>query len=545
MKRPSKAPVRLLAAMVWGAALLNLWSALFSVGKGRVWLLRHHLPAGVMHGSRLLAVVAGFLLLFLGWGVWRHKRAAWQMTVALLAASAALHLLKGLDWKEAALSVGVLVPLLGLRRRFRARSDPASFRRALAVLAASVSFMCLYGTAGFYYLDREFHAHFSVGAAVAQTMRIAFTFSSGPVPHTRHAQWFLTSLYVVSIFGLVYAALAALRPVVYRSQVWQLERARASEIAARHGRSSLVPITLLSDKNFFFPEALDAYLAFRVVGRMAVVLGDPVCPAEQAASAIAAFASYCEEMDWNPCYYQVLPDYLAAYRALGYQQLKIGEEAIVSLPDFALKGGRWKDLRNIVSRLTREGLEVRFHLPPIDQTLIRDLREVSDDWLNHMGGREKRFSLGWFDPDYLRECDIGIVVSRGGRIEAFANFVTEQVNPVITPDLMRRRRDAPKGVMDFLFVRAAEHYRELGFQGLNLGLAPLAGVGEGSDARAAERAVRIMYERLNRFYSFQGLRAFKAKFHPRWEPRYLIYPSPTSLPAAALAVVRANNPGLL
>jgi phosphatidylglycerol lysyltransferase len=65
-------------------------------------------------------------------------------------------------------------------------------------------------------------------------------------------------------------------------------------------------------------------------------------------------------------------------------------------------------------------------------------------------------------------------------------------------------------------------------------------VGEHSDDLAVERALHYIYEHVNRFYNFKGLHAFKDKFHPRWEPRYLIYPGPAALPAVAAALVRID-----
>jgi len=55
-----------------------------------------------------------------------------------------------------------------------------------------------------------------------------------------------------------------------------------------------------------------------------------------------------------------------------------------------------------------------------------------------------------------------------------------------------------------------------------------------------ERAVHYVYEHINQFYSFKGLHDFKAKFQPRWSPRYLVYAGPASLPGAVLAVMRAD-----
>jgi hypothetical protein len=67
-------------------------------------------------------------------------------------------------------------------------------------------------------------------------------------------------------------------------------------------------------------------------------------------------------------------------------------------------------------------------------------------------------------------------------------------------------------------------------------LSPLWGVGKQPDDPKTEQALRYIYDHLNQFYNFKGLHAFKEKFHPRWSPRYLVYPGATSLPAIAFAL---------
>jgi lysylphosphatidylglycerol synthetase-like protein (DUF2156 family) len=75
-------------------------------------------------------------------------------------------------------------------------------------------------------------------------------------------------------------------------------------------------------------------------------------------------------------------------------------------------------------------------------------------------------------------------------------------------------------------------------------MAPLSGLAEERHAPAFARLGRLVYERGAAFYDFQGLRAFKEKFDPEWEPRYLAAPGAWSLPIvlaeAALLTARSG-----
>src|SRR5262249_31476822 len=151
------------------------------------------------------------------------------------------------------------------------------------------------------------------------------------------------------------------------------------------------------------------------------------------------------------------------------------------------------------------------------------------------------FTLGAFREDYLRACPLMTVEDVMGRIVAFANVIPDGVEGEATIDLMRRVEDAPNGVMDFLLVRLIEHLRDAGYTRFSLGMAPFAAVGTEPDAAALERGIRVLSEHLTRFFSYRGLREFKDKFGPCWEPSYLIYPSEVSLPIITLSLVRLTE----
>jgi len=198
-------------------------------------------------------------------------------------------------------------------------------------------------------------------------------------------------------------------------------------------------------------------------------------------------------------------------------------------------------MRSAVNRLTKMGFSAKVIEPPLSLVAMKDLHLISDEWLTMVHGTEKRFSLGWFDDDYIRNGQVMVIRNSQGNIAAFANIVSEYKLNEITIDLMRYLPEAEKGTMDFLFASLFEWASEKGYASFNLGLSALSGIGETSDDPLVERTLHFIYTHINQFYNFKGLHAFKEKFHPKWEPRYLIYPNPTSLPQVAIAIIRADS----
>jgi phosphatidylglycerol lysyltransferase len=97
-------------------------------------------------------------------------------------------------------------------------------------------------------------------------------------------------------------------------------------------------------------------------------------------------------------------------------------------------------------------------------------------------------------------------------------------------DLMRHRPTAPKNAMEGLFIYLMLWGKAEGYQWFNLGMAPLSGLEATALAPVHIRIATYLYRYGQTFYNFQGLRAYKEKFHPVWEPRYLAYPGGLNLP---------------
>jgi phosphatidylglycerol lysyltransferase len=532
--------VRFTAILVAIMGVVNILSAVTPSLAERMRLLEEYSPFEVTHGGHLTAALAGIALIGLARSLDRRKHVAWILTEILLGLSIISHMVKGLDYEESLLAAGLMFLLWRMRDEFHARSDPPSIQQGLRVLLGAFVFTLAYGVSGFFLLDRHYDVNFGFWAALRQTV-VMFTefYNPGVTPITHFGRYFADSIYFVGAATFAYAGLMLLRPIFVRHPATEEERRSARRIVAQYGHSSLARFLLFDDKHYFFSPG-GSLIGYALTGRTAVALGDPVGPCEDQLPAIQAFTDLCQHNDWQPVFYQTLPESLELYKTAGYDAICIGNEGIVNLDTFTLEGKAGKPLRTPINKLTKAGYRFILHQPPISDRLLHELRTISDDWLTRMHGSEKRFSLGWFEDSYICSSPIAAVYSPEGPISAFANIVTEYQSSEATIDLMRHRQPLENGTMEYLFVNLFLSTKALGYHRFNLGLSALSGVGEHSDDPAMERVMHFIYENVNQFYNFKGLHAFKEKFGPEWSPRYLIYRGTANLAQAWLAVTQAN-----
>ncbi|CAN5797667.1 hypothetical protein BH10CHL1_BH10CHL1_29310 [soil metagenome] len=535
----------LVAVITACMGVVNVLSGAMPALANRVQMIASYSPLEVRRGGHLTSVLAGFALLALAQALWRRKQTAWLLTVAILILSAVVHLVKGLDYEEATLATLLAAYLFTQRSHFRALSDAPSIWQGVRALLGALFFTLAYGVIGFYVLDRHFRVHYRLMAAIRQTVTMFTQFyDPGFEPVTGFGRYFASSIYVVGAVTLGYALLRLLRPVLVRTPAGATERQRATKIVTEYGRSSVARFTLFPDKSYYFSPG-GSIVAYAVKNRTAVALGDPIGPPDDIAQAIIGFKAFCSDNDWAASFYQALPDHLAAYHAEAFDTLCIGHEAIVHLDQFSLVGGANKSMRTVVNRFNKLGYQAIVHEPPLSDALLSELRTISDEWLMMVQGGEKRFSLGWFDDEYVRNAPVMALHAPAsaapGGIVAFANIVPEYQRNEVTVDLMRRRPVLENGTMDFLFIAFFLWAKEHGYTSFNLGLSALSGVGEKRNDPAVERGLRYIYQHVNQFYNFKGLHEFKEKFHPEWSPRYLIYPGPASLLGVALTLQWASS----
>ena len=535
-------PLFLITALTLGSGLLNIYSVTIPVLQDRTEILRRLLPLEVIHYARSLSLLAGFALVVLSINIWRRKTRAWAAVMAFSAASVVLHLVKGFDYEEAALGVVFMGLLWETRRRFTVRSRDVDWQSAALRTAVALAVAIGYGVLGFWLLDpAHFGRNFDWKQSIVQTLQV-LAFDGNPLlARTWYARWFLESLNLVTAATLAYSGWSLFRPAVHRFRTQPASADRAKAIVQRHGRTAQDFFKYSSDKSFFFSECGSAFLAYRVAAGFAVVLGDPVGPSSELDQLVSSFVTYCREHGWRIAFHQATANCWPVYERAGFRWIKLGDDAIVQLDRVTLAGKAGKPMRTKLNQFDKLGITARLYTPPLPEEVLTQAQSVSEEWLQIPGRRERQFTLGRFDRDYLREMEVLAAHDAEGRMLGFVNFIPSYRAGEATLDLMRRRTDGPNGIIDFLLIHAFLIARERGLERFNLGMSPMSGFQPGEHSTIEERTIHAFFQRLNFIFSFRGLRAYKAKFASAWEPRYLVYRNLLDLPLLPLALSRVSE----
>ncbi|HEX7502449.1 MAG TPA: bifunctional lysylphosphatidylglycerol flippase/synthetase MprF [Acidobacteriota bacterium] len=515
-----------LLTLACGAVLL--FSGATPAVASRLGLIQNVVPLPVLEIAHFMASLIGTGLIFLARGLQRRLARAYQLTLAFLAGGILLSLVKGIDYEEA-LFLAVLFGALLLfgRSAFYRRTSLASQAFSPFWIAAIVLILFSSIWLGVFSYKHIDYSH---------DLWWQFTFS-GDAPRSLRA----TSGAVILAFLLVLNHL--LRPGFAPLPLpAAADIERASPVIAA-SRDTLANLALLGDKALLFSASGDSFLMYSRVGRSWVAMGDPQGKAEEAGELIWKFRELVDQYDGWTVFYEVSRYHLHQYVDLGLAMFKLGEEAWVPLAEVSLEGRANKWFRHISHRLQEQGCRSAILPAAAVPARLAELRQVSDGWLQCKRTREKGFSLGSFNESYLQRFPLAVII-RGERILAFANIWAGSGGEEISVDLMRFGPGAPENCMDFLFVQLMLWGRENGFACFNLGMAPFSGLASESMAPLWNRFGAFLFQHGENFYNFQGLRRYKEKFRPVWEPRYLAGPGGIALPRVLANVSALVSKGM-
>jgi len=521
---------KFLALLTALAGVMLLASGATPSDPDRFMWIEEHAPILLIEISHFLSSVLGLVLVLLAFGLSRRLDGAWAATIALLPAGAVLALLKGFNWEESVVLLVLLALLAPCHEAFPRRArltrleiTPGWLLSAMAAVAGAA----LAGWWSFQHLD---YANISVLKLMSDhDAERAIRSSAGAA----------LLLLAVGIWQLL--ATPATPPVAGETDP-EFSRVRAI-LASAEGAEPAANLALRGDKRFLFSPSGASFLMFGVRGRSWIALGAPVGRRDERLDLLWRFRELADAHAARAGIYGVGPEDLPDLVELGFSIQKVGESAAVPLDSFSLEGRRRGNLRRSWRKTGEEG--ACFEVVPLSDCpcLHSQLQEVSDAWLAHHAGGEKTFSLGGFEQPYISYFPTA-VVRVGERILAFATLWTTAERTAFSIDLMRYADDAPKDVMDFLFVELLKWGREQGYVAFEFGMAPLAGLEDRPLAPIMSRVGRLMFERGEEIYNLRGVHRFKDKYDPVWLPRYIAAPNKWAIPILLADVGLLSSGGM-
>ena len=532
----------LVAAVAFTIGAVNLLSALTPnvAWRGRVLLQLE--PVEAVPVFHTLAVPASVALILTSVYLARRRRRAWQAATALLLVLGLLNLLKGLDVEEALLSWAGAGLLWWGRDAFHVHHEPLGRLRLVVPPALYVAGAAM--LAGLVWVTDP--ARPGPGLLGRETTDL-LTGQRGPVAFHDELTLLPVAAGVLSLAWLLTSAHLLLRPLrAPRGLPGKEERRAALAVVRAHGADTLDFFKLRGDLHYLFSPDHRALVAYRVRGRVLVIAGDPVGAEDSLPAALREAVAFAERRGLRLAAVGAGRAGRELYAQAGLRALYIGDEAIVETGSFSLEGRAIRKVRQSAARLRKAGYEVSLDdLGSLDAATLAELAAVSERWLD--GTPERGFAMALDSLGGEHQADSVVVSARDadGRVRGFLHFVPVHGRTAMSLSFMRRERDTPNGLTEFLVVRAIELLRERGVEELSLNFAAFARfmhAPRGPLERLLGRAIVLA----NPFFQIESLYRFNVKFSPRWEPRYLIYEGTLGLPSAGLAalVVEGQLPAL-
>ena len=533
------APLPKLAAILAVlAGLVNLASAVTPGISARDHLLLQVAPFAALKLSHAAAVPASLLLFVTAPYLWRRRQGALRLALVLLLGLGVLDLMKGLDVEEATSSFAVAGLLWLGRSSFCVQPDPVSLRAALRrvpVVAAASSLLCLLAV----WLAAPESA--SLWAIVRETFD-ALLWQPGPITFRSELDLLDEAVGVAGILTLIGCAYLVFRPLAAPRAFPTGETRRAArDLVRRHGGDTLAYFKLRRDQHYLFSSDRRAFLGYRVEAGVLLVSGDPVGPDEALPELLRELGSFAEVRGLRIAALGVGERLRPLWGQLGLRSLYLGDEAIVDTASFSLEGRPIRKVRQSVTRLEKQGYAASLHLLAelSDEDLLA-LDDVSRRWRG--GGAERGFTMSL---DALRRDDHGdslVVLGRDcdGRIRGFLHFAPSYGRAAVSLSLMRRDKDTPNGLTEFLVARGLELLRERGIEEASLNFAAFARFIH-EPRGGVERLVGKVLLVADSLFQIERLYRFNAKFFPRWEPRYLLYEGVLGLGRVGLAAMWAEG----
>jgi len=538
--RTRRAPIIVATLVAVGAALDVLHVILPGADSG---LLHSVTPDAVGPLARAIGALTAVALLLAARGLARRRRRAWQVATLLAAVSTTLHVLHGFNDGTLASAV-VLVVLVARRNDFDGPGDATTRHLILSRVAVVLTVIAAYGTLALWLNRLAADQSFTAGFAARELARglLALEMTGSPHLAGSFGEWFPLSLFLLGATGTLWIVAGWLAPWRHRVTQHERERQIARALVRSFGADTLAPFVLRADKSYFFSDDDSAFLAYRVVGGVAIVSGDPIGPRDRADELIARFVAHAHDRDWRVAILGASEHWLPQYAQHGLHALYHGDEAIVDTGTFSLDGRPIRKVRQSVHRLEKAGFTARTLRPSeVDDDLREELESLADEWRGDQPERgfvmalDALFSLGDGDAVFV------VGFRPDGSAAGFLHFAISTAAGALSLSSMPRLRCTPNGFNEWLISDAIAWARANGYDRVSLNFAPFAALlAPEAELSGLQEVQRKALLTLKGHFQLDNLLMFNRKFFPRWERRFVVYERRRDLPRVGLAALAAE-----
>jgi len=511
------------AAAPWTATLLTLGIGVLLLASGarpsmptRFIRLMEFEPVLLIEISHFVSSVLGLVLVILAFGLRARLDWAWAATLMTLLVAAPLSLVKGFVWEETAMLVGVAALIAPFHHAFPRKARLARMEVTPGWLFSAACFVVGAGMIGLWSFENADHGDLPWWRVMADE------------DAARSLRAWAGAALALLAFGVWRLLGSAATPPIVGEEDPDFDRVRAILAKAEFSRPTS-NLALLGDKRFLFSPSGESFLMFGVRGRSWIALGSTVGRRDERLDLLWRFRELADAHAARAGFYNLEADDLPDIVELGLAIQKMGEGAVSPLDSFTIEGTKRGNLRRAWRKAGEEGATFEIVQPADVAPILPDLRRISDAWLETHAGGEKSFSLGGFDDRYVQEFPVA-VARWEGLIVAFATLWTVASRSAFSIDLMRFVPEGPPRIMDYLFVELINWGRAEGYGAFDFGMAPLSGLDDRPLAPALSRVGRLIFDRGEEIYNFQGVRRYKSKYDPTWQPRFVAAPRKWAIP---------------
>lgn len=491
--------------------------------------LQYFIPLPLIEFSHLVNSLVGLGMIFLSRAVSMKLDSAYYATIILLCVGIVASLAKGWDFEEASILGLMLIAFIPARKHFYRKSALMRLEIPVPQLLIGAGIIGISTWLGFFsYKD------------IAYSNDLWWQFS---LDRTGDASRFLRSLFVISVVCGGVLTYRLLSKTVTHLTLPTKEELDIATIIVHDSNTTDHHLVLTGDKYILWSDTKKSFLMFGVTNKFWIAMGDPVGDPSEFEQLVWRFRESADKVAAQVAFYEIGIHNIPLYLDLGLSLIKLGQQALIPLDSFGLEGKKRQNFRSAINKYQREGFSFEIVYANQVESILPNLKRISDAWLAEKNAKEKRFSLGFFNEEYLRHCELA-VVKKDGEIYAFCNLWALNNRRQVSIDLMRYLPGTPNGIMEYLNISLALWAKEQGFTYFCLGMAPLSGLENHALAPLWHKVGNTIFKSGSDFYNFEGVYFYKDKFNPVWQPVYLAAPPGLQTASALLAATTLISGGV-